>query len=96
MSTTASFVVPEKVTISYIELSADAIASNINPDDAELRKSKIIRAPKEILFRMRIGNEPRLAPSYPRQPGQYDALFVPRSTHFCGQLAVHDAFKFVR
>lgn len=35
-------------------------------------------------------NEPRLAASYPKQPGAYDALFVPRSSHFCGQLMVHD------
>jgi uncharacterized protein (TIGR03032 family) len=37
-----------------------------------------------------LANEPRLAASYPRQPGVYDALFVPRSVHFCGALAVHD------
>jgi uncharacterized protein (TIGR03032 family) len=35
-------------------------------------------------------NEARLAPSYPNQPGTYDALFVPRSSHYCGALAVHD------
>jgi len=35
-------------------------------------------------------NEPRLASSYPRQPQVYDALFVPRSVHHCGALAVHD------
>ncbi len=37
-----------------------------------------------------LANEPRLAPTYPRQPGTYDALFVPRSVHFAGALAVHD------
>ena len=37
-----------------------------------------------------LANEPRLAPSYPRQPGAYDALFVPRSVQYCGALAVHD------
>jgi uncharacterized protein (TIGR03032 family) len=35
-------------------------------------------------------DEPRLAASYPRQPEIYDALFVPRSVHHCGALAVHD------
>lgn len=35
-------------------------------------------------------NESRLAARYPRQPDTYDALFVPRSVHFAGQLAVHD------
>ncbi len=35
-------------------------------------------------------NEPRLAPTYPRQPDTYDALFVPRSVHHSGALAVHD------
>lgn len=37
-----------------------------------------------------LANEPRLAPTYPRQPATYDALFVPRSVHFVGALAVHD------
>lgn len=37
-----------------------------------------------------LANEPRLAPTYPRQPGTYDALYVPRSVHFAGALAVHD------
>jgi uncharacterized protein (TIGR03032 family) len=37
-----------------------------------------------------LANEPRLATSYPRQPDTYDALFVPRSVHYCGALAVHD------
>ncbi len=37
-----------------------------------------------------LANEPRLAASYPRQPGTYDALFVPRSVHFTGALTVHD------
>jgi uncharacterized protein (TIGR03032 family) len=37
-----------------------------------------------------LANEPRLAPTYPRQPDTYDALFVPRSVHSCGALAVHD------
>src|SRR5262245_21614379 len=37
-----------------------------------------------------LANEPRLAATYPRQPDTYDALFVPRSVHFCGALAVHD------
>lgn len=37
-----------------------------------------------------LANDPRLAPTYPRQPDTYDALFVPRSVHFVGTLAVHD------
>lgn len=37
-----------------------------------------------------LANEPRLAPNYPNQPGTYDALFVPRATHYCGALLVHD------
>ena len=37
-----------------------------------------------------LANEPRLAAAYPRQPDTYDALFVPRSVHYCGRLAVHD------
>jgi uncharacterized protein (TIGR03032 family) len=37
-----------------------------------------------------LADESRLAASYPKQPGRYDALFIPRSVHFCGQLMVHD------
>lgn len=37
-----------------------------------------------------LANDPRLAPAYPRQPGTYDALYVPRSVHHVGALAVHD------
>jgi uncharacterized protein (TIGR03032 family) len=37
-----------------------------------------------------LANESRLAPTYPRQPDTYDALYVPRSVHFVGSLAVHD------
>ena len=37
-----------------------------------------------------LANEARLATTYPRQPDTYDALFVPRSVHFVGALAVHD------
>lgn len=37
-----------------------------------------------------LADDPRLAATYPRKPGHYDALYMPRSTHFCGPLAVHD------
>lgn len=37
-----------------------------------------------------LANDPRLADAYPRQPATYDALFVPRSVHYVGSLAVHD------
>jgi uncharacterized protein (TIGR03032 family) len=37
-----------------------------------------------------LANDSRLAEGYPKQPGRYDALFIPRSVHFCGQLMVHD------
>lgn len=35
-------------------------------------------------------NEPRLAASYPPQPDHYDALWIPRSVHYCGELNMHD------
>ena len=37
-----------------------------------------------------LANEPRLAPIYPNKQGVYDALYFPRSTHYCGRMAVHD------
>lgn len=35
-------------------------------------------------------NDARLTPGYPGHAGRYDALFVPRVTHHCGELSVHD------
>lgn len=37
-----------------------------------------------------LGNDTRLGLSYPRKPSHYDAFFVPRSSHYCGQLNIHD------
>lgn len=38
----------------------------------------------------RLVNDPRLGWAYPRNPQVYDAFFVPRSAHYCGQLNIHD------
>lgn len=35
-------------------------------------------------------NDARLGWAYPRKPQHYDAFFVPRSSHYCGQLNIHD------
>jgi len=35
-------------------------------------------------------DDPRLGQAYPRKPNHYDAFFLPRSAHFCGQLNIHD------
>lgn len=35
-------------------------------------------------------NTPGLAPSFPKQPNVYDALYLPRSTYFTGELDIHD------
>ena len=32
-----------------------------------------------------LGNEPRLASVYPGKEGVYDALYLPRTTHYCGR-----------
>lgn len=37
-----------------------------------------------------LANAPHLAPSYPRNPRTYDALFVPRAVYFTGELDLHD------
>ena len=37
-----------------------------------------------------LADSPELAHSYPRNPGCYDSLYVPRSTYYTGQLALHD------
>lgn len=59
-----------------------------NPMGIALDGSRLAVATKlEIVL---LANEPRLAAAYPKQPGSYDALFVPRSVHFCGQLMIHD------
>lgn len=38
----------------------------------------------------RLVNDPRLGWAYPRKPQHYDAFFVPRCSHYCGQLNIHD------
>lgn len=35
-------------------------------------------------------NSPKLAPTYPRKPATYDALFMPRATYYTGHVDVHD------
>ncbi len=35
-------------------------------------------------------NVPKLAPTYPRKPNIYDALFMPRATYYTGNVDVHD------
>lgn len=37
-----------------------------------------------------LANDPRLGWAYPRKPNHYDSFFVPRSSHYCGQLNIHD------
>ena len=37
-----------------------------------------------------LANAPTLAAGYPRQPGTYDALLLPRQTHYTGPLDLHD------
>ena len=39
---------------------------------------------------MVFNNASRMAPNYPRQPGTYDALFLPRATYFTGEADIHD------
>jgi uncharacterized protein (TIGR03032 family) len=58
------------------------------PMGLALDESRLAVATKnEIIL---LANDLRMAASYPKQPGRYDALFIPRSVHFCGQLMVHD------
>lgn len=35
-------------------------------------------------------DDPRLAPKYPKNPGVYDALYMPRATFYTGQVDIHD------
>ena len=37
-----------------------------------------------------LSNSTALAPSYPKQPNTYDALFLPRTQYFTGELDIHD------
>jgi uncharacterized protein (TIGR03032 family) len=58
------------------------------PMGVALADSRLAVATKQEI--VLLANDARLADGYPRQPEHYDALFVPRSVHFCGQLMVHD------
>ncbi len=35
-------------------------------------------------------NDKRLAPTYPKSPNKYDALYMPRATYYTGQVDIHD------
>jgi uncharacterized protein (TIGR03032 family) len=35
-------------------------------------------------------NASRMAPNYPKRPGTYDALFLPRATYYTGEIDIHD------
>lgn len=37
-----------------------------------------------------LSNTPSLAASFPKQPNTYDALYLPRSVYFTGELDIHD------
>lgn len=37
-----------------------------------------------------LSNTPGLAPNYPKNPGTYDALFMPRAAYYTGELDIHD------
>lgn len=37
-----------------------------------------------------LSNTPGLAPSYPKKPNTYDALFMPRAAYYTGELDIHD------
>jgi uncharacterized protein (TIGR03032 family) len=37
-----------------------------------------------------LANAPELASTFPRKPGVYDSLFLPRATHYTGPMAIHD------
>ena len=37
-----------------------------------------------------LADSPGLAKNYPKNPGQYDALYVPRATYYTGQVDMHD------
>ena len=54
-------------------------------EGADLRLAVAEKAAVHVL-----ANAPSLAPSYPRQPGVYDALLVPRQTLWTGPLDLHD------
>lgn len=55
---------------------------------AEGKEHDLALATKDSVIRFR--NSPDLAKHYPKSPGKYDALFLPRSTYHTGPLDVHD------
>jgi len=58
------------------------------PMGLALKDSRLaVAAKNEIVL---LVDEPRLAVTYPNKPNFYDSLFVPRSSHYCGRLNIHD------
>lgn len=37
-----------------------------------------------------LSNNTQLAQTYPKQPGVYDGLFIPRATYYTGEADIHD------
>lgn len=37
-----------------------------------------------------LANEPSLAAGYPKKPGAYESLYLPRATYYTGPMAIHD------
>ncbi|MCB0402666.1 MAG: TIGR03032 family protein [Flavobacteriales bacterium] len=53
-----------------------------------LDKHKMVIATKDEVISLR--NSLELARSYPQKPDTYDALFIPRTTYYTGQIDIHD------
>ena len=53
-----------------------------------LYDDKLVLATKDEVLVMR--NSPDLARFYPRKPGTYDSLFMPRATYYTGLIDIHD------
>ena len=58
------------------------------PMGIALHKNKLALATmNEVIV---LSNNTELARTYPKQPNVYDGLFLPRSTHYTGELDIHD------
>jgi uncharacterized protein (TIGR03032 family) len=58
------------------------------PMGVALEGNKIAIATKnEVVI---LANSPELAMAYPKKQGYYDSLYLPRTVHFTGELAMHD------
>ncbi len=60
------------------------------PMGIAIKDNKMAIAQKSELTELK--NSPGMAPTYPKKQNTYDGIYLPRSSYYTGQLALHDMY----